>query len=96
MNDELKKELQELAEVGVVELSDDFLDSIAGGYVYHDTGDPASHRQEAFYVLDDSGDIIMRLDDIGVAKHWASNLRTSQKLISTEEFEQLRRTRKPL
>lgn len=96
MNDELKKELQELAKAGLVELSDDQLDDVAGGYVYHDAGDPAAHRNEAYYVLDDSGEIIMRLDDVGVAKHWASNLRTSQRLITTEEFEQLRRTHKPL
>lgn len=94
MNDDLKKELEELAATECAELSDDVLDSIAGGYVYHDAGDPATHRKEAYYVLDDSGDVIMRLDDLGTAKHWAGNLRTSQKLISTEEFEQLRRTHK--
>ena len=93
MNDEQKKELQEMAFAEGVELSDEVLDSIAGGYVYHDAGDPAAHRKEAFYVLDDSGDIIMRLDDVGAAKHWASNLRTSKRVLTTEEFEQLRKGR---
>lgn len=75
----------------ISELSDDLLDSIAGGYVYHDEGDPAAHRKEAFYVLDNKGDIVMRLDDMTKAKHWAGNLRTSQKVINAQEFEQLRK-----
>ena len=93
MDDE-KKVFQEMADAEIVELSDDVLDSIAGGYVYHDAGDSAAHRQEAYYVVDDAGKIVMRLDDVGVAKHWAGNLRTSQRLISADEFEQLRRTGK--
>lgn len=94
MNDEQKKEFQELAAADGVELSDDVLDAIAGGYVYHDQGDATAHRSEAYYVLDDKGDIVMRLDDMGAAKHWASNLRTSSRLLSAEEFEKMRR--KPL
>ena len=93
MNDEQKKELKEMAFADGVELSDDELDRIVGGYVYHDAGDPAAHRKEAFYVLDDSGDIIMRLDDMGAAKHWANNLRTSTKVLTAEEFAQLRKGR---
>ena len=91
MDDEKKKVLQEMADAEIVELSDDVLDSIAGGYVYHDVGDSSAHRQEAYYVVDDSGEIVMRLDDVGVAKHWAGNLRTSQRLISADEFAQLRK-----
>ena len=96
MNDEQKKEFLELAATEGVELSDEDLDSITGGYVYHDAGDAASHRKEAYYVLDDSGKVIMRLNDMGAAKHWANNLRTSPRLISTDEFEQLRRAHKSL
>ena len=96
MSDEQKNEFLELAASEGVELSDEDLDSITGGYVYHDVGDAASHRKEAYYVLDDSGEIIMRLNDVGAAKHWANNLRTSPRLIDTDEFEQLRRLHKPL
>ena len=96
MNEEQKKEFQELAATEGVELSDDALDSIVGGYVYHDAGDPQSHREEAYYVLDDTGEIILRFGDVGAAKHWASNLRASPRIIDTNEFEQLRRTHKPL
>ena len=96
MNDEQKKEFFDLASSEGVELSDEVLDSITGGYVYHDVGDAESHRKEAYYVLDDSGKIIMKLNDMGAAKHWADNLRTSPRFINTDEFEQLRRLHKPL
>ena len=91
MTDEQRKEMMDAAAADGIELSDDDRDNIAGGFVFHDEGDPAAHRQEAFYVLNDSGEIIMRLDDVGRAKHWAQNLRTSQKLISADEFEKLRK-----
>ncbi|MDO4532753.1 MAG: hypothetical protein Q4C36_03425 [Coriobacteriia bacterium] len=90
MTDELKKELGD----GFNQLDESVLDSIAGGYIYHDAGDPAAHRKETFYVLDDTGNIILRLEDIGAAKHWAGNLRTSKKVLSAAEFETLRRTHK--
>ena len=86
MSDELKNEMQD-----GVELSDDTLDEIAGGFLYHDKGDAAAHRKEAFYVIDDNGKIVMRLDNEASAKHWANNLRTSQTLISADEFEKLRK-----
>lgn len=90
MDDEQKKELAELLATDGVELSDEVLDSIAGGYVFHDPGDPSAHRNEAYYVVDAAGEIVMRLDDFGAAKHWAGNLRTSQRLITAEEFAKLR------
>lgn len=90
MNDELSKELSSLAADDVVELSDELLDSIAGGYIYHDKGDATAHRKEAFYVLDSKGKIIMKLGDIAKAEHWAGNLRTSLHTLTTEEFEKLR------
>ena len=91
MNDELKKELQDMAGAEGIELSDEDLEGIAGGYIYHDEGDASAHRREAFYVLDDDGRVVMRLDNAESAKHWAGNLRTSAKLISADEFERLRR-----
>ncbi|MDO4400988.1 MAG: hypothetical protein Q4D27_08590 [Coriobacteriia bacterium] len=91
MTDKEMKEMKDAAAADGIELSDELLDSIAGGYVYHDEGDPAAHRREAFYVLDDKGEIVMRFDDVSKAKHWANNLRTSQNLITTEQFEQLRK-----
>lgn len=92
MNDELNKGIPDLDDLGVVELDDEVLDSIAGGYVYHDPGDAAAHRKESFYVVDDAGQIVMRLNDLAAAKHWAGNLRTSQKVITAEQFDRLRRT----
>jgi len=88
MSDELKNEKPDLTDG--VELNDEALDSVAGGFIYHDAGDAAAHRKEAFYVIDDAGNIVMRLDNAASAKHWANNLRTSQKLISAAEFEALR------
>lgn len=91
MNDEQKKETTEVDVSNTVELTDEELDDISGGLVYHDLGDPKTHRKETFYVLSDSGDIIMRFDNEAKAKHWAGNLRTDQRLISADEFNQLRR-----
>ena len=90
--DDKKDTLRGIEEFDGAELSDELLDSVAGGYVYHDQGDASAHRKEAFYVLDDTGNIIMKLNDVGAAKHWAGNLRTSKKVLTTEEFERLRRT----
>ena len=72
-------------------LTDEMLDAIAGGYIYHDEGDPAAHRKEAFYVLDNSGTVVMRLDNAASAKHWAGNLRTSAQMLTADEFERMRR-----
>ena len=91
MSDDLKKELRELADAEGIELSDEELEGVAGGYIYHDEGDASAHRREAFYVLDNDGRVVMRLDDAKSAEHWAGNLRTSAKLISADEFERLRR-----
>ena len=89
MTDEQKKDFQDMD--GIFEVGDEDLENIAGGLVYHDKGDPTAHRREAYYVLNNDGDIIMRLDDLGKAKHWAKNLREDQRLINTDEFERLRR-----
>lgn len=91
MNDELKRDLQDLADAEGVELSDEELDGIAGGFIYHDEGDVAAHRREAYYVLDDDGRVVMRLDNLAKAEHWAGNLRTNAQLLSAEEFEQMRK-----
>lgn len=91
MDDEQKRELRELAASEGVELSDEDLDCIAGGYIYHDEGDPTAHRREAFYVVDDAGRVVMRFDNLAKAEHWAGNLRTSTKLLTPEEFEKMRR-----
>ena len=91
MNDQERKEMLDLAADNGVELSDEDLENIAGGFVYHDAGDAASHRKEAYYVVDDKGEIIMRLNSLAKAEHWASNLRTSQRLLSADEFEKLRK-----
>ena len=91
MDDELAKELQELANTEDVELSDEVLDEIAGGFIYHDSGDPEAHRREAYYVIDDKGKIVMRVDDIGTAKHWADNIRTNQRMLAAEQFLSLRK-----
>ncbi len=92
VGDELKKDLQDMAAVDGVELSDEVLDAIVGGYIYHDEGDPTAHRQEAYYVLDDRGQVVMRLDSLKSAEHWAGNLRTSAKFIDADEFERMRRS----
>ncbi len=91
MNDEMKRDLQELADTEGIELSDEALDAIAGGYIYHDEGDAAAHRREAYYVLDDSGRVVMRLDSLAKAEHWAGNLRTSAQMLTADEFERMRR-----
>ncbi|MBE6479382.1 MAG: hypothetical protein E7Z98_02565 [Olsenella sp.] len=91
MNEEQKRETMEMAEAEGIELTDEMLDAIAGGYIYHDTGDPATHRKEAYYVLDDKGTVVMRLDNLARAEHWAGNLRTSADLLTPEEFERMRR-----
>ena len=92
MNDKLEKDLMNAADADGFELSDELLDSIAGGYVFHDAGDPGAHRREGFYVVDNKGDIVMRFDDEAKAKHWATNLRTSQNLISADQLSQLRKS----
>ena len=74
------------------ELNDDMLDAIAGGYIYHDEGDAAAHRSESYYVLDSTGRIVMRLDSMPKAEHWAENLRTSTRVLNADEFEKIRRT----
>lgn len=89
--DEKSKELQEMAAEMGVELSDEQLEGIAGGYIYHDEGSAAAHRREAFYVVDDAGKVVMRLDSRAKAEHWAGNLRTNTTLLSSEEFEKIRR-----
>jgi hypothetical protein len=94
MNDDLMRDAMDLAAAEGIELTDEMLDAIAGGYIYHDEGDPAAHRKEAFYVLDNSGTVVMRLDNAASAKHWAGNLRTSKKILNADEFETLRRTHK--
>ena len=91
MNDELNKDLQELANTEGVELSDDVLDAIAGGYIYHDEGDAAAHRREAYYVLDDDGRVVMRLDSLSRAEHWAGNLRTNAQMLTADEFLRMRK-----
>ena len=92
VSDELKKDLEEMAVVDGIELSDEVLDAIVGGYIYHDEGDLSAHRKEAYYVLDDKGQVVMRLDSLSSAEHWAGNLRTSAKLINADEFEKMRRS----
>lgn len=90
--DDKQKKLQEMAAEEGVELTDDQLDGIAGGFIYHDEGDVKAHRRESFYVVDDAGQVVMRLDSMDKAEHWANNLRTNTKLLSAEEFEKMRRT----
>lgn len=91
MVDKREDGVLDLSSADGIELTDEELDSIAGGFIYHDEGDPLAHRKEAFYVLDAKGKIIMKVDDMSKAKHWAGNLRTSLQTLSTEEFEKLRR-----
>ena len=91
MGDDKTKALQVLAAAEGVELSDDELDGVAGGYIYHDEGDAAAHRREAFYVVDDAGNVVMRLDSQAKAEHWAGNLRTNTTLLTAQEFELMRK-----
>lgn len=90
MSDDLQRGPQDLDADEGIELSDDELDGVAGGYIYHDEGDAAAHRREAYYVVDDAGHVV-RFDSLAKAEHWAGNLRTTTKLITAEEFEQLRK-----
>ena len=94
MSDNLDKGIPDMTDAEFGELSDEMLDSVAGGYIYHDAGDSAQHRKEYFYVVDDKGKIVMRLDNLKSAQHWADNLRTSQRIIDAKELEQLRQTGK--
>ena len=91
MSDELKKNLAEMAAAEGVELNDDELAAIAGGAIYQDAGDLSAHRKEAYYVVDDAGEVVMRLDSVAKAKHWAQNLRTSTQLLTADEVEQIRK-----
>ncbi len=93
MNDEQKKGLDEAALDGI-ELNDEDLEGVTGGYIYHDMGDASAHRREAYYVLDDNERVVMRFDSMAKAEHWAHNLRTSTTLLSAEEFERMRRNNK--
>ena len=89
MSDELKKDAVEMPDG--VELSDEALEGVAGGAIYHDEGDYAAHRKEAYYVVDDKGEVVMRVDSLAKAQHWAENLRTSATLLTADEFEKLRK-----
>lgn len=92
MSDDKKmRELQEMADAEGIELTDEQLDSVAGGFIYHDEGDATAHRREAYYVVDDDENVVMRLDTLAKAEHWAKNLRTNTKLLTAEEFERIRR-----
>ena len=93
MSDEQTKEPME-QDVEEMELSDELLDAVAGGFIYHDEGDPTAHRRGAYYVVDADGNIIMRRDTLTSADHWADNLRLSDKMLTSEEFEKLRRKNK--
>ena len=92
MGDDKKlRELQEMADAEGIELTDEQLESVAGGFIYHDEGDVAARRREAYYVVDDDENVVMRLDNLAKAEHWAKNLRTNSKLLTAEEFERIRR-----
>jgi hypothetical protein len=92
MSDDKKmRELQEMADAEGIELTDEQLDSVAGGFIYHDEGDVTARRREAYYVVDDDENVVMRLDTLAKAEHWAKNLRTNTKLLTAEEFERIRR-----
>ena len=91
MSDTRGNNLPDQEGMEMAELNDDALDAVAGGYIYHDAGDEAAHRKEQFYVIDDKGTVVMRLDSFSAAKHWAGNLRTSQRIIDAKEFDQLRK-----
>lgn len=92
MGDDKKlRELQEMADAEGIELTDEQLESVAGGFIYHDEGDVAARRREAYYVVDDDENVVMRLDTLAKAEHWAKNLRTNTKLLTAEEFERIRR-----
>lgn len=94
MGDDKKlRELQEMADAEGIELTDEQLESVAGGFIYHDEGDVAARRREAYYVVDDDENVVMRLDTLAKAEHWAKNLRTNTKLLTAEEFERIRRKR---
>lgn len=87
MTDELKN--AESFDDESFELSDEALEAVAGGLIYHDAGD--AHRKEAFYVLGESGKVIMRRDTLESAQHWAGNLHESTKILTADEFEALRK-----
>lgn len=91
MFDEKKKELHEMAAAEGIELTDEELESVAGGFIYHDEGDAAAHRREAYYVVDDNENVVMRLDSLAKAEHWAGNLKTNTTLLTAEEFNRIRR-----
>lgn len=92
MGDDKKlRELQEMADAEGIELTDEQLESVAGGFIYHDEGDATARRREAYYVVDDDENVVMRLDTLAKAEHWAKNLRTNTKLLTAEEFERIRR-----
>lgn len=73
------------------EISDEVLDAVAGGYLYHDPGDATTHRKERFYILDSTGNIIMKTSDEERAKHWLNNLQLNQMELTATEFDRLRK-----
>lgn len=93
MSEDLRDEMEEMAVTDINDLSDEELEAISGGFIYHDPGNAAAHRKEAFYVLNDEGDILMKLGSADAAHHWAGNLRESTRFLTTSEFEKLRRRR---
>ena len=94
MDEEQKKALEEMMANEGVELSDEALEGATGGAIYHDQGDIAAHRKEAYYVVDDEGVVVMRLDSSEDADHWAKNLHTSTTLLTADEFAKMRRRRR--
>ena len=90
MSDEQNRNMQDPEFDDGIELTDEELDRITGGYIYHDEGDPLTHRKESVYILDSSGKVVMRLEDVAKAQHWASNLRVSLTPLTAEEFIKVR------
>lgn len=80
-------ELTQLAGKEGVELPDELLDAIAGGYIYH----WGIHNSLGWYVIDDySGLPIHTTQYRGVAEQWASSSDNSLNEISKEEWDYLK------
>ncbi len=88
MSTNQEKEPLEMKEIA--EVSDEALDDVSGGYIYHDPGDARAHRKGRHYVLNDQGDIIMKVGDLKTAQHWAGNLKESSDELTAEQFNHLR------
>lgn len=73
-----------------IELSDEMLDNITGGYIYHVEG--TGGAADRYYLLTDSGKTIATFKSAEKAAEWAGKTKLTPQTLSAEEFKRLRET----